>query len=288
MSVPINLEETRTALLAQTFGFLVGSLPFTYLGLPLGLTKPRVVEFLPLVTRRERRLTFTSNFLSQAGRLEITNSIFTSFPMFFMSAFQLHKTVIKQVDKYRKHYLWRGADINDKRPPKAAWEMVSLPKTEGGLGVLRLQTQNEALLLKNLHKFFNRLGIPLVHLIWERHYSNGALSSADRKKGSFWWQEILKLLDSYKGLASVTVLDGASCLLWDDLWLHKVPRHHYPQLFSFAKSKGISISAARTADGPADLFHLPLSHMATQQLLSLAHDLNSLPELHETDVWTYI
>jgi hypothetical protein len=183
--------------------------------------------------------------------------------MFFMSAFQLHKTVIKQVDKYRKHCLWRGADIIDKRPPKAAWEMVSLPKSEGGLGVLRLQTQNEALLLKNL---------PL----------------ADRKKGSFWWQDILKLLDSYKGLASVTVLDGASCLLWDDLWLHKVPRHHYPQLFSFVKSKGISISAARTADGPADLFHLPLSHMAAQQFLSLAHDLNSLPELHETDVWTYI
>ena len=31
---------------------------------------------------------------------------------------------------------------------KAAWDLVCLPKAEGGLGVLNLPTQNEALLLK--------------------------------------------------------------------------------------------------------------------------------------------
>jgi hypothetical protein len=35
--------------------------------------------------------------------------------MFFMSTFQLHKTVIKQVVKYRKYCLWQGADIDDKK-----------------------------------------------------------------------------------------------------------------------------------------------------------------------------
>jgi hypothetical protein len=47
----------------------------------------------------------------------------------------MHNTFIKKIDKYRKHCLWRGADINAKSPPKAAWEMVCLPKSEGGLGV---------------------------------------------------------------------------------------------------------------------------------------------------------
>ena len=100
MLVPINVEENRTNLLAQLFGCAVGSLPFTYLGLPLGLTKPKVIDFLPLVTKCERRLAFTSSFLSQAGRLEVTNSIFTPFSKFFMSSFRLHKTVIKRVDSY--------------------------------------------------------------------------------------------------------------------------------------------------------------------------------------------
>lgn len=94
----------------------------------------------------------------------------------------------------------------------------------------------------------------------------------------------LDLVDSYKGLATTTMLDDVSCLLWEDLWLNKVPKHHYPQLFSFAKAAGISISAAKIAERPADLFHLPLPTLAAQQLLNLALDLNSLPDSLESDV----
>ena len=111
-----------------------------------------------------------------------------------------------------------------------------MPKKEGGLGVLNLKTQNEALLLKHLHKFFNRLDIPWVQLVWEKHYRNGTLPGS-RKKGSFWWRDILHLLDSFKGLAMVNVKDGISCLFWDDLWMNRVPKQIYPGLYSFAKMK---------------------------------------------------
>jgi hypothetical protein len=53
-------------------------------------------------------------------------------------------------------------DINAKTPSKAAWPMVCKTKTEGGLGVLDLKTQNEARLLKNEHKFFNKANVPWV------------------------------------------------------------------------------------------------------------------------------
>jgi hypothetical protein len=39
--------------------------------------------------------------------------------------------------------------------------MVCLPKEEGGLGVIDLGKHNEALLLKNLEKFFNHKRYPL-------------------------------------------------------------------------------------------------------------------------------
>jgi hypothetical protein len=32
------------------------------------------------------------------------------------------------------------------------------------------------------------------------------------EKGSFWWRNNLKLLDSFKRMAMVNILDGASCL----------------------------------------------------------------------------
>jgi hypothetical protein len=43
--VPINVDAHKTKLLAASFGCIVGSFPFTYLGLPLGLTKPLVRDF---------------------------------------------------------------------------------------------------------------------------------------------------------------------------------------------------------------------------------------------------
>jgi len=50
MMLPININEERFDLLAKTFGCSKGSFPFTYLGLPMGLTKPRIQEYLPLIS----------------------------------------------------------------------------------------------------------------------------------------------------------------------------------------------------------------------------------------------
>lgn len=65
--VPINVSQERTLHLAQTFGCSVEQLPFTYLGLPLGTTRPVVTEFLPLVCRIERRIAGISCQLSYHG-----------------------------------------------------------------------------------------------------------------------------------------------------------------------------------------------------------------------------
>jgi hypothetical protein len=146
-----------------------------------------------LVTKCERSLAATSIYLNQAGRLEITNSVLTAMPTFCMSTFLLQQNVIQQIDKFRKLCLWRGADINAKQKPKAAWKMVCKEKKEGGLGVIDIKMQNEALLIKHLHKFFNRESIPWVALISKKHYRNGKLLGTS-KKGSFWRRDILKLL----------------------------------------------------------------------------------------------
>jgi hypothetical protein len=116
MMVPINVDDHKMQILSSTFGCSIGAMPFTYLGLPLGTTKPKVVDILPLVSKCERRLIGISTFLSQEGRLQMTTAIFSALPTFHLCTFKMHKTVIKQVDKYRKHCLWRGADINANHP----------------------------------------------------------------------------------------------------------------------------------------------------------------------------
>ena len=93
--VPINISPEKLKHLALTFGCSTGSLPFTYLGLPLGSTKPRIDDYLPLISRCEKRLVSTSLFLSQDGRLQITKFVFTVLPTFFMCTFALQGTVIE-------------------------------------------------------------------------------------------------------------------------------------------------------------------------------------------------
>jgi hypothetical protein len=197
-------------------------------------TKPKVLDFLPLISKCERRLSSISTFLSQAGKLQMTNVVFSALPTFHLCTFKMHKIVIHQIDKYCKHCLWRGADFNDKRPPKAAWTMVCLPKKEGGLGVLHLETHNEALLLKNLHKFYNKANIPWVQLIWEKYYANGKLPN-HTSKGSFRWRDILQLINKLKSLVTISVHKGDTCFLWHDMWGGSIRSQGFLQLFSFAK-----------------------------------------------------
>jgi hypothetical protein len=78
MMVPINVDGHKMQILSSTFGCSIGVMPFTYLGLPLWTTKPKVVDFLPLVSKCERDVISISTFLSQVGRLQMTNAVFSA------------------------------------------------------------------------------------------------------------------------------------------------------------------------------------------------------------------
>jgi hypothetical protein len=52
--VPINIDDGKANHLANTIGCSVGSMPFTYLGLPLGTTRPIIDEFSPFLNRIEK------------------------------------------------------------------------------------------------------------------------------------------------------------------------------------------------------------------------------------------
>jgi hypothetical protein len=60
-----------------------------------------------------------SSFHNEAGRLQLTKCCIDSLNHLCMCSFRLPKIEVKQIDKYRKHCLWRGSNINSKKPPKA-------------------------------------------------------------------------------------------------------------------------------------------------------------------------
>jgi hypothetical protein len=95
--MPINLEESRLLHFANTFSCKTGSLPFTYLGLPLGITKPTLEYFLPMVNRVERRLCGIADFLDYGGKLLMVKSMLASLPIFFMCCLDIPVSIKEQI-----------------------------------------------------------------------------------------------------------------------------------------------------------------------------------------------
>jgi len=256
--IPINVSEERTRHLAATFGCSIGVMPFTYLGLPMGTTKPKIEDFSSLMIKIERRLNGCSSLLSLSGRLQLINSVITPVTTYAMCTIKLHKGVIDNIDRERKQCLWRGKDVDKKGGHLAAWNIVQKPKDKGGLGVINLRIQNDALLLKQLHKFYSRQAIPWVSLIWNTYYQN-KVPHASREVGFFWWKDVLRLNVLYRGIARCSLGNGSSILFWEDLWGPVVLALAFPNLYQYAANFSASVLNIMTAPDLVSAINLPLT-----------------------------
>lgn len=100
------------------------------------------------------------------------NSVITQPTTYALCTLKLPLRVLDNIDRAHKQCLSRGNDTTRKGGNLVAWHLVITPKSKGGLGVLNLRLQNDALLLKHLHKFYNKESIPWVQLIYDRYYIN--------------------------------------------------------------------------------------------------------------------
>ena len=96
--IPLNMDNALATRLAAVLGYKIGSTPFTYLGLPMGTTRPRIIDFMPMVERVERRLSCSSSMLNQGSRLQLLVSVLTSMPIHFLCSLNIPPGMC----------LWRG------------------------------------------------------------------------------------------------------------------------------------------------------------------------------------
>jgi len=286
--IPINMSTERTQRLASTFGCSVGTLPFTYLGLPMGTTKPRIEDMSSLMVKIERRLNGCSSLLSLSGRLQLVNSVISPITTYAMCSIKLHKGVIDNIDSARKQCLWRGKVVDKKGGHLAAWPMVQKPKKKGGLGVINLRLQNDALLLKQLHKFYSRQDVPWVNLIWDTYYQQ-KIPRASREVGSFWWKDVLRLSTLYRGIARCSLGNGSTVLFWEDLWGPVILAQAFPNLYQAATNVSASVMEVMAAPDLVYVINLPLSQQAYDELIDLQDLLSDITyEPEENDRWSFI
>ena len=254
----------------------------------MGMTKPSFEDLTPLMDRVERRLAACSSLLSYSGRLEMVDSVITPTVTYAMCSIKLPVGVIENIDRARKQCLWRGNNDSKKGGNLVAWLVVQKPKSKGGLGVINLRLQNDALLLKQLHKFYCKKDIPWVQLIWNKYYRT-KVPHASTVIGSFWWKDIIKLNVLYRGVAKCSIADGSTVTFWEDIWSEALLSHRYPALFSFVLNPEISVKEVVLAPDLDSIFHLPLSledHAELLDLQSFVQEIDYAPDTK--DSWTFL
>jgi len=199
--------------------------------------------------------------------------------------------VIKQIDIYRKHCLWSKGDISRRGSCLVAWETACKPKDQGGLGIIDIKSQNNALLMKFLDKFYNKAEIPWVHLTWSKLYANTQTSPQARSPvGSFWWKEIINLFENYQSLSVCRPGKGDSILFWSGKWTNQeLPlKDLFPQLYSFARKQKCSVRFFIDQEVNR-VFTLPLSQQASNQLDEVENLIDTfVGDSDQKDSWSYI
>jgi hypothetical protein len=246
-----------------------------------------MIDLMPLVTKLERKLTASSCFLAYGGRLQLIASCLSSMPIFFLCSLDIPEGILKQIYRIIRQFLWRGNNPESKKQSLASLDMICKPKSSGGLGIIDFRKQNEGLLMKHLHKFFNKEDIPWVHLVW-RYYTQGVPQTA-KLCGSFWWRDVMKLVPKYMEFCSVSVKAGDTALFWSDRWHGQVFSLAFPRLFSFVLETNLSVQEVVTRSDLSTLFALPLSVEAFSELQNLEAIVSQvLLEPNEKDEWRTI
>jgi hypothetical protein len=91
---------------ANEFGCKIETLPFTYLGLPLGTTRPSVDDLMPLVSRLDKILSGISSIMTYTGRLTLLNTTLNAILMYAMCVLNIPITIFVHFEKSGRQFLW--------------------------------------------------------------------------------------------------------------------------------------------------------------------------------------
>ncbi|CAJ2667257.1 unnamed protein product [Trifolium pratense] len=193
----INLDDNFVSAASSFLHCEVESIPFRFLGIPVGANPRRKVTWNPIVEAMKKRLnTWSGRNLSFGGRVTLINSVLSSLPLYFFSFFKVPVCVLQELITIQRRFLWGGcSDI--KKICWVSWDTICLPKDKGGLGIKNLNYFNQALLCKWKWRGLcdhNTLWTKLLEHRYGSLADNFLHSNLSNVKGqSLWWRDIMKI-----------------------------------------------------------------------------------------------
>jgi hypothetical protein len=75
-------------------------------GFASGHHKPVIQDYMPLLSRVEKRLMGIASFASYSGWLTLVNSVLSALPTYYIFVLHLPLEIIDQINKYHRHCFW--------------------------------------------------------------------------------------------------------------------------------------------------------------------------------------
>lgn len=226
------------------------SLPFPYLGLPIGENPRNVATWRPIITKVQKKLAMWKHkVLSMAGRVCLVNSVLTSLPLYYLSFFKIPHRVAKEIVSLHRRFLWGGVG-DQKKVCWISWDKVTLPKGKGGLGVKNIILFNKSLLAKWRWNLFHQSSSMWAQVLQSRYKGGHNLcAQASSQKDSIWWRDLLKECGGveednwFDKLIEWRVGVGSKVRFWLDKWVGPTNLAvAFPRLFIISDQQLASIA----------------------------------------------
>ncbi|KAJ3685489.1 hypothetical protein LUZ61_014653 [Rhynchospora tenuis] len=143
---------------------------------------------------------------------DLVKSVLTALPLHYMQVIKLPAWLIEQLDKIRRSFFWKGKDKCLGGHCLVNWAKCCIPKKCGGLGVLNLSSQNDALLLRwlwKLQKEPDSIWATSINLLFGTTDID-LLRQDNRVSNAF--KDILSLKDFYR--SSTSWVGGTQRIIW--------------------------------------------------------------------------
>ncbi|KAM0879513.1 hypothetical protein ACQ4PT_034188 [Festuca glaucescens] len=163
-----------------------------------------------------------------------------------MLALPIPKGTLVRMDRPRRFMFWNASATCSSGDCLVSWETACQLRSEGGLGLIDLGTQNTCLLLKSVYRLLTSEENPWTEWIrcW---YLRG-----DPHPATPLWRCFADLIPLLRSITSVRVGDGTTTSFWMDNWTSAGPLHAaLPSAFSHCMDAGAMVAGGTRAGAAA-------------------------------------
>ncbi|XP_056690588.1 uncharacterized protein [Spinacia oleracea] len=241
-----GMTESDVNRVIAASGFTRSALPFRYLGVPICSKKITAAQCEMLVDKVTARIkVWSSRNLSYTARMQLINAVLLSIHMYWSQIYILPKSVLKEITKICRSFLWSGQAYSSK-PSYIAWEQTCCDKNQGGLGFRNVEVWNVANLGKYVWAVANK-----QDNIWIKWINSVYVKDGDwwdfvpTSSSSWYWKKICDTKEQIKQVFTATefcnmpkysvklvynkLIDAKPMVHWDKMVWNRltVPKHRF-------------------------------------------------------------